>query len=65
MDNLSTHKSAALCEAFEPKETKRIRDRFEFVYTPKQGSRLNMAEIELNVLMSQCLNRRTSNSTKM
>lgn len=65
MDNLSTHKPAALYEAFEPKEAKRIRDRFEFVYTPKHGSWLNMAEIELNVLMGQCLNRRIDNIQKM
>lgn len=65
MDNLATHKPAALYEAFEPKEAKRIRDRFEFVYTPKHGSWLNMAEIELNVLMGQCLNRRIANIQKM
>lgn len=58
MDNLGTHKAAALYEAFEPVEAKRIWDRFEFIYTPKHGSWLNMAEIELNVLMGQCLNRR-------
>lgn len=58
MDNLGTHKPGALYEVFEPKEAKRIRDRFDFVYTPKHGSWLNMAEIELNVLMGQCLNRR-------
>jgi hypothetical protein len=58
MDNLSTHKPSALYEAFVPEEAKRIWDRFEFVYTPKHGSWLNMAEIELNVLMGQCLNRR-------
>ena len=58
MDNLSTHKPGALYEVFEPKEAKRIRDRFDFVYTPKHGSWLNMAEIELNVLIRQCLNRR-------
>jgi transposase len=58
MDNLSTHKPEALFEIFEPKEAKIIRDRFDFVYTPKHGSWLNMAEIELNVLMGQCLNRR-------
>jgi len=58
MDNLSTHKPSALYEAFLPEEAKRIWDRFEFVYTPKHGSWLNMAEIELNVLMGQCLNRR-------
>ena len=53
-------KSGALYEAFEPAEAKRIRDRFEFVYTPKHGSWLNMAEIELNVLMNQCLDRKIS-----
>jgi hypothetical protein len=58
MDNLSTHKAGSLYEAFPPEEAKRIRDRFEFVYTPKHGSWLNMAEIELNVLIGQCLNRR-------
>ena len=58
MDNLATHKPGALYEVFEPAEAKRIWDRFEFVYTPKHGSWLNMAEIELNVLMGQCLNRR-------
>jgi hypothetical protein len=65
MDNLSTHKPAALYEAFEPKEAKRIWDRFEFIYTPKHGSWLNMAEIELNVLMGQCLNRRIDNMDTM
>lgn len=58
MDNYSTHKASAFYETFEPEEAKRIWDRFEFVYTPKHGSWLNMAEIELRVLMGQCLNRR-------
>lgn len=58
MDNLATHKAAALYEQYLPAEAKRIWDRFEFVYTPKHGSWLNMAEIELHVLMGQCLNRR-------
>ena len=58
MDNYGTHKAAALYEAFVPEEAKRIWDRFEFIYTPKHGSWLNMAEIELHVLMGQCLNRR-------
>ena len=58
MDNLSTHKPSALYETFKPKEAKRIWDRFQFFYTPRHGSWLNMAEIELNVLMGQCLNRR-------
>ena len=46
-----------LYETFEPQEAKRIWDRFEFVYTPKHGSWLNMAEIELHMLNAQCLNR--------
>ena len=58
MDNLNTHTPAALYEAFEPKRAKQLWDRFEFVYTPKHGSWLNMAEIELNVLIGQCLSRR-------
>ena len=57
-DNLSTHKPAALYEAFEPAEARRILERLEFHFTPKHGSWLNMAEIELNVLGSQCLDRR-------
>lgn len=61
MDNLNTHKPSALYETFLPQEAKRIWDRFEFIYTPKHGSWLNMAEIELNVLMGQCLNRRINN----
>lgn len=65
MDNLATHKPAALYEIYEPREAKRIWDRFEFVYTPKHGSWLNMAEIELNVLMGQCLNRRIDNMETM
>lgn len=58
MDNLNTHKPASLYEVFPPEEAKKIWDRFEFVYTPKHGSWLNIAEIELNVLIGQCLNRR-------
>lgn len=65
MDNYGTHKPAALYEAFAPEEAKRIWDRFEFVYTPKHGSWLNMAEIELHVLMGQCLNRRIDNIETM
>lgn len=57
MDNYSTHSAAALYETFNPEEAKRLCDRFEFVYTPKHGSWLNMAEIELHVLNGQCLNR--------
>jgi hypothetical protein len=55
MDNLETHKPGSLYESFPPEKAKAIWDRFEFIYTPKHGSWLNMAEIELNVLMGQCL----------
>ncbi len=65
MDNLNTHKPGSLYEVFEPIEAKRILDRFEFVYTPKHGSWLNMAEIELNVLHGQCLNRRIDDIDKV
>lgn len=58
MDNLNTHKPSALYEVFEPVKAKRILDRFEFHYTPKHGSWLNMAEIELSVLSRQCLKQR-------
>ena len=58
MDNLNTHQPGSLYEAFPPEKAKALWDRFEFVYTPKHGSWLDMAEIELNVLNSQCLNRR-------
>ncbi len=61
MDNLNTHTPGSLYEAFIPDKAKALWDRFEFVYTPKHGSWLNMAEIELNVLMGQCLNRRIDN----
>lgn len=58
MDNLNTHNGASLYEAFEPAEAHRLLSRLEFHYTPKHGSWLNMAEIELSVLSRQCLNRR-------
>lgn len=58
MDNLNTHTAGSLYEAFAPDKAKALWDRFEFVYTPKHGSWLNMAEIELNVLIGQCLDRR-------
>jgi len=58
MDNLNTHSSASFYETFEPDEARRLINRFEFHYTPKHGSWLNMAEIELGVLIRQCLNRR-------
>jgi transposase len=57
MDNFTTHSLGAFYETFSPEEAKRLIDRFEFVYTPKHGSWLNMAEIELRILNSQCLNR--------
>ena len=57
MDNFKTHDASAFYEVFEPEEAKRLWDRFEFIFTPKHGSWLNMAEIELHVLNGQCLNR--------
>jgi hypothetical protein len=58
MDNLNTHTPAALYDAFPPHEAKRLADRLEIHHTPKHGSWLNMAEIELSVLSRQCLDRR-------
>jgi hypothetical protein len=58
MDNLNTHSLGALYEAFEPAEAQRIADRIDIHYTPKHGSWLNMAEMELSVLARQCLDRR-------
>ena len=58
MDNLNTHTPGSLYETFLPDKAKALWDRFQFVYTPKHGSWLNMAEIELNVLTGQCLNRK-------
>ena len=57
-DNLNTHKPASLYEAFPPAEARRLVERFEWHYTPKHGSWLDMAESELGVLSSQCLDRR-------
>ena len=57
-DNLNTHLGASLYKAFPPAEARRILDKLEFHYTPKHGSWLNMAEIELSVLTRQCLDRR-------
>jgi hypothetical protein len=57
-DNLSTHTPAALYEAFAPQEARRLAERFEWHYTPKHGSWLDVAEIELSVLARQCLDRR-------
>jgi|TARA_Y100000310_G_scaffold194719_1_gene194722 hypothetical protein len=58
LDNLNTHRTASLYEAFEPAEARRIARRLEFHHTPKHGSWLNMAEIEFSVFTRQCLDRR-------
>lgn len=58
MDNLNTHKLASLYEAFPPEQARRIAERVEVHHTPKHGSWLNVAEIELSVLSRQCLDRR-------
>jgi uncharacterized small protein (DUF1192 family) len=65
LDNLNTHVPAALYETFEPAEAKRIVDRLEFHYTPKHGSWLNMAEIELSVLSRQCLDQRIASQAAL
>ncbi len=61
MDNLNTHIPRSLYEVFPPAKAKALWDRFEFVYTPKHGSWLNIAEIELSVLTGQCLKMRMDN----
>ena len=58
MDSLNTHAPASLYKAFEPEEARRIASKLEIHYTPKHGSLLNMAEIELSILSRQCLDRR-------
>ena len=58
MDNLNTHKPSSLYKVFPPEEARRIIKRLEIHYTPKHGSWLNIAEIELNVMTRQCLTRR-------
>ena len=58
LDNLNTHTPTAFYLAFEPEEARRLVNRFEFHFTPKHGSWLNMAEIELSALSRQCINRR-------
>lgn len=65
MDNLNTHGPGSLYETFAPEAAKALWDRFEFIYTPKHGSWLNMAEIELNVLIKQCLGRRIDDIIEM
>ncbi len=64
-DNLNTHDGASLYETFPPEEARRLLDRIEFHYTPKHGSWLNMAETELRILGSQCLDRRLDNQSLM
>ncbi len=65
MDKLNTHGPGSLYETFTPEKAKELWDKFEFVYIPKHGSWLNMAEIELNVLTGQCLNRRIDNFSEV
>jgi transposase len=65
LDNLSTHTPAALYESFEPVEARRILRRLEFHYTPKHASWLNMVEIEIGVMVSQCLDRRIPTKAKL
>ena len=65
LDNLNTHTPAALYEAFAPAEARRIAQRLEIHSTPKHGSWLNMAEIELSVLSGQCLDRRIDNADEL
>lgn len=65
MDNFKTHSPSSLYETFAPEEAKRLWDRFEFVFTPRHGSWLNMAEIELHVLNGQCLNRHIATMDKV
>ena len=64
-DNLNTHNPAGLYEHFKPIEAKRIIDKIEFIYTPKHGSWLDIAEVELNVLHSQCLKERMENKEQV
>lgn len=61
MDNLSAHSAGALYQAFEPEEARRIHERLEFHFTPKHASWLNMVEIEIGVMVQQCLARRIDN----
>lgn len=65
LDNLNTHNSSSFYETFDAKEAARLADRFNFVYTPKSASWLNMIEIEFSALSRQCLNRRISSISKL
>jgi len=64
-DNLNTHDGASLYETFPPEEARRLLDRIEFHYTPKHGSWLNMAETEIGIMGSQCLDRRLESRSRM
>jgi len=65
LDNLNTHTPGALYEVFEPQEARRILRKLEFHYTPKHGSWLNMAEIEISILSRQCLKQRVDSIHKL
>ena len=65
MDNLNTHKPSSLYKKFKPEEARRIIKKLEIHYTPKHGSWLDIAEIELNVMTRQCLNRRIDSIEKL
>ena len=65
MDNLNTHTPGSLYEAFEPAEARRLARRLEIHYTPKHGSWLNMAEIEIGAMVGQCLDRRIPDRATM
>jgi hypothetical protein len=65
IDNLNTHSPASLYEAFDPAEAKRLADKLEIHQTPKHGSWLNIAEIELSVLARQCLDRRIDSRARL
>jgi hypothetical protein len=65
MDNLNTHKLASLYEAFPPEQARRVAERLEVHHTPRHGSGLNMAEIELSVLARQCLDRRIESKEEL
>jgi hypothetical protein len=64
-DNLNTHDGASLYEAFRPEQARRLLDRVEFHYTPKHGSWVNMAEAEISIMNSQCLDRRLDDQAQI
>ena len=65
LDNVSSHSQSALYQTFEPAEARRILDRLEFHFTPKHASWLNMVEIEIGVMVKQCLDRRIPNKATL